>query len=245
VATLESKVESYEKEALQLQKALERSDSYIEELQRDLSQAKKSQMLEAKNGGRKPVETETSASVRKTRHCDFDETDDTVDMSLTSPQKTNLGRRMQTTHSDESSFQLEMPSPVSPDLVKQCFGDREEGSRSCKKRLEFTLDGPSSGEPFMSKLSKLDTADISVLSLGSPPVDRGRSGAVKRDLFAAPSCDSTMDMLEPTMNESDLCLNSDLSDCMKLLDAAEKNVEQRRSSDVLSQSASSKQTVWR
>lgn len=244
MATLESKIESYEKEARQLQKALERSDSYIEELQRELAQAKNSQTLCIKDQGMSPAGK--GVSIRMTRHHDLDQTNDTLGMSLMSPQKPNADGRGQNTCMDESSFRLEMPSPVSPDLVKQCFGDREDESRSCKKRLEFTLDGRrTSGEPIMNKLSKLDTADISDLTIGSPAVDRGRPRTTKRDLFAAPSCDSTMDTLDPTMNESDLCLNSDLSDCMKLLDAAEKNVEQRRSSDVFSQSTNGRQSLWR
>ena len=220
VAALESKIESYEKEARQLHKALERSDSYIEDLQGEL---KKSRMLCAKSHGKTPSDRGKTAPARKTDHNDLDRTDDSCDVS---PQKWNGAKNM-----NESSFQLEMPSPVSPDLVKQCFGDQENGSRSCKKRLEFALDGPMT-----KKLSKIDSADISDLTIGSPPMTAERDS-----LFAAPSCDSTLnDTLDPTLNEFDL------SDCMKLMDAAEKNVEQRRcGGETLTQSAGGMCSSWR
>ena len=210
VAALESKIESYEKEARQLHKALERSDSYIEDLQGEL---KKSRTLCAsKSHGKTP-------SIRKTDHNDLDLTDDSRDVL---PQKWNGGENL---NMNESSFRLEMPSPVSPDLVKQCFGDQEEGSRSCKKRLEFALDGPT-----MKKLSKIDISD---LTIGSPMT-------AERDSFVAPSCDSTLDdTLDPTLNEFDL------SDCMRLMDAAEKNVEQRRCGETLTQSAGGRCSSWR
>ena len=228
VAALESKIESYEKEARQLHKALERSDSYIEDLQGEL---KKSRTLCAKSHGKTPSDSGKTAPVRKTDHNDLDFTGDSHDLS---PQKWNGGANL---NIDESSFRLEMPSPVSPDLVKQCFGDQENGSRSCKKRLEFALDGPTT-----KKLSRIDSADISDLTIGSPTMTpRTCSMTAERDsLFAAPSCDSTLnDTLDPTLNEFDL------SDCMKLMDAAEKNVEQRRCGETLTQSASGRCSSWR
>ena len=224
VAALESKIESYEKEARQLHKALERSDSYIEDLQGEL---KKSRTLCAKSHGKTSSDSGKTAPVRKTDHNDLDLTDDVLTQKWNGGENRNI---------NESSFQLEMPSPVSPDLVKQCFGNQEAGSRSCKKRLEFALDGPT-----MKKLSRIDPADISDLTIGSPTTPRTCSMTAERDsLFAAPSCDSTLnDTLDPTLNEFDL------SDCMKLMDAAEKNVEQRRCGETLTQSASGRCSSWR
>ncbi|ESO99960.1 hypothetical protein LOTGIDRAFT_158127 [Lottia gigantea] len=261
VATLESKVEGYEKEIKQLNKALERSDKYIEDLQKQLElyghkqptdKPKLSKDYSDFNGSILDTKSEVDASKRRlftgdgnfSQKSAYDKTDPVqfaLDLYRNSTKSINSENDVATASQIKDKA---YPNPESPGQRKwkksALSGNSPQKDRTPKKvqfdlkkendsASSFDLDRPSPLTPstYMGKLSLLDKKSPSSArkNLNFAEFDRTSSSKSARnlELGSQESLDDT-GQIKSELDELNISMTPELSDCMKLMNRAEKNV---------------------
>ena len=231
VATLESRLVAYEREVGQLQRALERSDAHISGLDGELREARTSSPRQpcpschraAGGAARDSVNDSTlldSCGLDDSRADDSRADDSRADDSRLDD---SVGVR---SAKQEDSFQLEMPSPV--------VSSRVVDGSSCKKKLRFSK-RPSARDDFEQPPSLHATALLQPSSQPSAMLLQPPSQSATTLL--QPSSQPSAMLLQPpsqsatcygdgsadfSSTDYDQRMNTDVDDCLELLDAAER-----------------------
>jgi hypothetical protein len=199
VAALENKLETSEKQVAQLQKALGKTDTYIEDLEKELNLYRKDFKTKS-NKGKDGFDLDSTLNP-----------DDSVELpsQISSISDDNLDYRLRDTgkkkrlersfEDDKSSFDLELPSPMTSasrdhfnesDATDDSFLALREKPESVKKKLRFNLPSSFEAPPPVKPILKVDDKS-------SEPADLNIS------------------------------MTPEMEDCMRLMAEAERKLEQR------------------
>lgn len=290
VATLESKVESHEKEVAQLNKALERSDKYIEELEGELELYKNKNKTDSeqpsafqhsdyksfrsslnddnqagmsantKHPSKRQLfssDPETSSIPQSTNPENVNTVVKCVDNKLRNSEgfhKARSQKQLKRVHfnissgSGESTFDLEGPSPIP--VAPSAGGDNKHVQRIVQCQEPAENSGVSMDNSIMessentlelpTKVSKNPTGKTSQNSTKQrhESVESGsafRQESSRTNVQSVVPCNGEAELddtqvIENELDELNISLTPDFTDCMKLLNRAEKKVHRRSSS---------------
>lgn len=231
VAALENRCEASEKQVKQLEKALEKTDAYIEGLEKELEHFRKGSKPDKKSQSKKDSfdldstintnDSESSNGEMPSRISTI--SDDTTDYRFRDTgKKKRLERSFDLDSSgvEKSSFALELPSPMTT-VDSNLLDDTTEGS-----------DGSFLG---LKGKGKVDSAQVDVCKKKlrfTLPEAAPKSGILKTDIRPSIRPNSALDQdALPETNILNVSLTPEMEDCMRLMDEAEKKLEHRRQYD--------------
>ena len=242
VATLESKLESSEKQITKLEKALERSDEYIEDLEKQLQNGCQSI--------RKSGSSKVKGRLFTDSDLDFSRTDSNLNDSELPSRISNISEPISELVSDvrfddsdlsmklagrktnqgQSSFDLDIPSPLSKSSKPYTDTDATEDSCGLGTDDTFVLPKPS-----MSKTSGATLDSCKKKLRFAFADDQNFRGSHSKDI--AQQHDNvkakvrfSVDVEHSALNSSDpnVSMTPDLEDCFRIMDEAKRKLEERQ-----------------